>query len=234
MFASINVARAYSLHGLALTALCALGAPLSAHAQAVSACPASVKAEVAKAIQGAALLSQAEQLKTEAALYDKYKSCATIDAANLPTSDPFFVAAKQCGARVSYVGSVFYEEMPCCGYDPQRRSFACPVKVKQPFGFGASPLPGSREFTLHCVADAQGVFHPVGNDSVHLSDSTKPSPSWQFAVVANANDNLTLVQPMNQQARRARSILSWNLRPTDCNYQPIWGNVIDYQVRLDQ
>lgn len=238
MFASINVSRAYSLHGLALTlalaALCALGAPLPAHAQAVSACPASVKAEVVKAIQGVALLSQAEQLKTEAALYDKYKSCATIDAANLPTSDPFFVAAKQCGARVSYVGSIFYEEMPCCGYDPQRRSFACPVKVKQPFGFGASPLPGSREFTLHCVADAQGVFHPVGNDSVHLSDSTKPSPSWQFAVVANANDNLTLVQPMNQQARRARSILSWNLRPTDCNYQPIWGNVIDYQVRLDQ
>ena len=40
MFASINVARAYraySLHGLALTALCALGAPLPAHAQAFSA-----------------------------------------------------------------------------------------------------------------------------------------------------------------------------------------------------
>ncbi len=233
MFASINASRAYGLHGLALTALCALGAPLSAHAQAFSACPASVKAEVAKAIQGVALLSQAEQLKTEAALYDKYKSCATIDAANLPTSDAFFVAAKQCGARVSYVGSVFYEEMPCCGYDPQRRSFACPVKVKQPFGFGASPLPGSREFTLHCVADAQGVYHAVGSDSVHLSDS-RLAPSWQFAVVANANDNLPLVQPMNQQARRARSILSWNLRPTDCNYQPIWGNVIDYQVRLDQ
>jgi hypothetical protein len=193
-----------------------------------------VKAEVAKAIQGAALLSQAEQLKIEAALYDKYKVCATIDAANLPKSDPFHVAANQCGARVSYVGSIFYEEMPCCGYDPQRRTFACPVKVKQSFGFAASPLPGSREFTLHCVADAQGVYHPVGNDSVHLSDSPKLAPSWQFAVVANANDNLQLVQPMNQQARRARSILSWNLRPTDCNYQPIWGNVIDYQVRLDQ
>ena len=85
MFASINVARAYSLHGLALTNLCALGAPLSAHAQAVSACPASVKAEVAKAIQGAALLSQAEQLKTEAALYDKYKSCAAIGS-RMPTT----------------------------------------------------------------------------------------------------------------------------------------------------
>ena len=55
MFASMNVAPAYSLHGLALAALCALGAPTSAHAQAFSACPASVKAEVAKAIQGAAL-----------------------------------------------------------------------------------------------------------------------------------------------------------------------------------
>ena len=61
-------------------------------------------------------------------------------------------AARQCGAKVSYVGSLYYEEMPCCGYDPQRRAFACPVKIKQNFGFGASPLPGSREYVLHCVA----------------------------------------------------------------------------------
>jgi hypothetical protein len=39
---------------------------------------------------------------------------------------------------------------------------------------------------------------------------------------------------MSGQARRARSILSWNLRPTGCGYQPIWGNVVDYTIRLDQ
>ncbi len=50
-------------------------------------------------------------------------------------------------------GSLFYEEMSCCGYDPQRRSFACPIKVKQNFGFGPFPLTGSLEYVKHCVQD---------------------------------------------------------------------------------
>jgi hypothetical protein len=72
---------------------------------------------------------------------------------------------------VSNLGSIFYEEMSCCGYDPQRRQFACPVKIKQTFGFGGAPLPGSREHVLHCVADANGNLVPVGHDSVHLANA---------------------------------------------------------------
>ena len=60
------------------------------------------------------------------------------------------------------------------------------------------------------------------------------TPTWQFAVIANANNNLVLVQPMNNQTRRARSILSWGFQPTDCNFQPIWGNALYYRIRLDQ
>jgi len=226
------------LHGasrrwLILGALLALASPFSAHAQSGTACGASVKTDVVNQLAAAAKLSEAEQMKVQASLYDKYKSCGTIDGSQIPPTDPFFTSAKECGARVAYVGSLYYEEMSCCGYDPQRRTFACPVKIKQNFGFGPSPLSGSREYVLNCVADAAGVLQPVGDDSVHLSDSTL-APSWQFAVVANAVDNLTLVQPMNGQARKARSILSWNLRPTSCNYQPIWGDVLDYTIRLDQ
>ena len=216
-----------------LVAACAVAVPVVVSAQTTTACGEGVKAEVIKAVDAAASLSEGEQLKVEAQLYDKYKSCGTIDAAQVPAADPIFTAARQCGAKVSALGSLFYEEMSCCGYDPQRRTFACPVKVKQRFGFGGSPLPGSREHVLHCVAVAGGVLQPVGADSVHLSNSTL-APSWQFAVVANATDHLPLVQPMNGQARRARSILSWNLRPTGCNYQPIWGNALDYAIRLDQ
>ena len=53
-------------------------------------------------------------------------------------------------------------------------------------------------------------------------------------MIANANDNLFTVYPMNGQTRRARSILSWGLQPTGCNYLPIWGNALNYQIRLDQ
>jgi hypothetical protein len=217
----------------ALAAILALGAPLAAYAQSTTACDESVKEEVVKALEGSDKLSKVEQTKLQDTLYAKFKQCGSADSARLQPRDPFFVAARQCGAKVSHVGSIFFEEMPCCGYDPQRRTFACPVKIKQSLGFGGAPLPGSREYVLHCIADPAGVFRPVGSDSVHLSDS-KLDPSWQFAVVANAVDNLFLVQPMNGQARRARSILSWQLPPTDCDYQPIWGNAIDYTVRLDQ
>jgi hypothetical protein len=213
--------------------LVAIALPQVALAQDATACGSAVKSEVAKTLDAAALQGSAALLKAEAAVYEKYKSCGPADAIKVPTTDPIYVAARQCGARVSYLGSIFYEEMSCCGYDPQRRTFACPVKVKQTFGFGGAPLPGSREYVLNCVADAAGVFRPVGDDSVHLADSVF-APTWQFAVVANAVNNLNLVQPMNGAPRRARSILSWNLRPTGCDYQPIWGNALDYNIRLDQ
>ena len=59
-------------------------------------------------------------------------------------------------------------------------------------------------------------------------------PSWQFAVIAAASQNLQLVQPMNGATRRARSILSWGFEPTGCNFVPIWGNALNYRIRLDQ
>jgi hypothetical protein len=222
-----------TLKRILLASAIALCAPLMAHAQASTVCGPDIKTELAKALEGSEKLSAAEQTQLQASLYQKYKYCGTYDAAALPATDTFYTATRQCGAKVAFTGSLYYEEMSCCGYDPQRRTFACPVKIKQPFGFGAAPLPGSREYVYHCIADAAGVFQPVGDDSEHLANSVL-APTWQFAVVANANNNLQLVQPMSGAARRARSILSWNLRPTSCNYQPIWGNVLEYTVRLDQ
>ena len=86
----------------------------------------------------------------------------------------------------------------------------------------ASPTPG-------------GELRPVGHDSVHLANAIpSQAPTWQFAVITNANINLQLIQPMNGQTRRARSILSWAFTPTDCNFTPIWGNALNYRIRLDQ
>jgi hypothetical protein len=219
-----------TLHRLAALSLLA-GVAWSAQAQDNTVCGPEVKSAVAKQLDEVKNLPEAQQLEAQAKIYDQYKYCAQ-DGANLPPSDPFFRAVRQCGGRVPLLGSLYYEEMSCCGYDPQRRTFTCPVKVKQNFGFGAAPNPGSRLYTLHCVADTSGALRPVGHDSVHLADS-QAAPPWQFGVVANAVDNLQTVQPMNGQSRRARSILSWNLKPTGCEYQPIWGNAIDYRIRLD-
>lgn len=192
-------------------------------------CGAEVKQDVVKLLASA--VDDAAKLALEKEVYAKYQYCG--EGATAPSA--FVAAARQCGATVSNLGSIFFEEMSCVGYDPQRRQFAAPIKIKQIFGFGGAPLPGSREHVLHCVADAAGVLRPVGRDSVHLADATaNQPPTWQFAVITNANDNLQTIYPMNGLTRRARSILSWQLTPTDCNYVPIWGNALNYRIRLDQ
>lgn len=221
-----NLARQTTALGL----LAMMALPLAALGAENPTCGPEIKAAIVDELAAATKLSEQEQLDIQAKLYDAYSYCAK-DPVAVPNS--FIVAARQCGAKVGYTGSLYYEEMSCCGYDPQRRTFACPVKIKQSFGFGPAPNPGSREYVLHCVADAAGVLQPVGFDSVHLANSNA-APSWQFAVVANAIHNLPLVQPMNGATRRARSILSWSFQPTSCDYQPIWGNWLDYRIRLDQ
>jgi len=227
-------ARICSRFGSLLALPLLLGLPLAVHAQSTTACGPEAKEDVAKQLEAMANASVAEQQAMEAELYQKYLPCAGDAKLVLPT-DPFFVAARQCGAKVPILGSLFFEEMSCCGYDPQRRQFACPVKIKQRFGFGGAPLPGSREHVLHCVANAAGVLVPVGLGSVHLANEMwGQQPTWQFAVIASAYDNYGLLYPMNGATRRARSILSWAFPPTSCDYQPIWGNALDYRIRLDQ
>jgi len=234
---------------LALACVLVVSLPSAALAQVISpgplpvpvplppptACGPEVKEEVLKLFDGYDDLADDAKVALEASVYEKYQYCALQDLQLAPAPSSFFVAARECGAGVSNLGSLFYEEMPCAGYDPQRRQFAAPVKIKQTFGFGGAPLPGSREYVLHCVADPWGVLRPVGRDSVHLSNALPGNvPTWQFAVITNATENLQLIQPMNNQTRRAKSILSWQLPPTNCNYTPIWGNALNYRIRLDQ
>jgi hypothetical protein len=70
---------------------------------------------------------------------------------------------------------------------------------------------------------------------VHLANAiANQFPTWQFAVITNANENLQLVYPMDGTTRRAKSILSWAFTPTNCNFTPIWGNALNYRIRLDQ
>ena len=215
---------------IALGSLVALSLPTPGFAQTATNCTADIKEEVVAALSAVADADDNTKLAVEKELYAKYQYCIVIGQA-VPSA--LATAARQCGATISNLGSIFFEEMSCVGYDPQRRQFAAPIKIKQQFGFGGSPLPGSREYVLHCVADPAGVLRPVGIDSVHLSNSST-APTWQFAVIAAANQNLQLVQPMSGATRRARSILSWALPPTNCNYQPIWGNAVNYRIRLDQ
>lgn len=235
----------YSTVALAVIATTTL--PLAAQAQTSTFCGPEIKAQFVEKMEaiekqfGPDKVNEANgipeasesKLAAEASVYAQFSYCGK-DQPQPATA--FFNSVRQCAAtNVSgLTGSTFYEEMSCCGYDPQKRQFACPVRIKQNFGFGGSPFPGSREFVLSCVfSPAAGAFVPVALDSVHLSNSAA-QPSWMFGVVANAVANLGTVLPLNQATERARSILSWNAPPRNCNFKPIWGNAIEYRIRRDQ
>src|SRR5262245_40736473 len=180
--------------------------PAVTEAQDKPVCGPEVKTEIVQALANA---KPEEKQALENELYKKYQYCAQ-DAEYSQVPQSFFDAAGQCSARVSILGSTFFEDMSCCGYDPQRGLFACPVRIKQRFGFGPAPFPGSREHVLTCVQQPGGGFVPVARDSVHLADEIwGRQPTWQFAVVAQATQNLQTVLPRNGQTRLARSILSW-------------------------
>jgi hypothetical protein len=194
----------------------------------VELCGPEVKAEIAKILANDP--SQKDPLSKEAIsfqqeVYEKFSFCAE-DIANHPTPPP---RSGFC-ARTTLVGKLHYESMPCCGYDPQKKIFGCPVRIEQSTGFGP-PFSGSHEFVLTCV-DLGGGLQPVALDRVHLSDAVSGAPPWMFAVLADANEKLSS-QPLNGRTYRARSILSWNMAPTSCDYQAYWGHALDYQIRLD-
>ena len=198
-------------------------------AHAAPACGEDVKEAIVKQFiaSGWEKMNDEERLRFEKAVYSQYQPACAIQDGTVVSS------AAYCG-KTSYQGSTWFEQMTCCGYDPQRRMFSCPVTIKQRGGFGAAPLPGSREYVLNCVSNGT-TYLPVAVDSVHLANEIfNVSPPWQFAVIAAANQNLFLTQPMSGATRHARSILSWQFQPTDCNYRPIWGNVLDYAIRLNQ
>lgn len=220
-----------------IVALFALFGASAVHAQATQpVCGDEVKYAIAKLLASDATQkdpASEEAIALQKKVYAQYSYCATI-----PNVDIRIDKREFCSA-LSFVGNLGYERMPCCGYDPQKQLFGCPIRIERTYGFGA-PFVGSYEHVLTCVDFGWG-YVPVARDSVHLSDAVPVggSPPWQFAVIAKAYENLSSL-PLKGQVYRARSILSWAFTPTSCEPRtaisgnPVpWGNTLDYQIRLD-
>jgi hypothetical protein len=176
----------------------------------------------------AKVLADNDDVSIRREIEEKYGYCAK-EGAEIPRSE--MARYEYCG-RLAYAGSLHYERLRCCGYEPQKRLFNCPVEIRQPGGFGNSPVPGSYEYVLSCVV-LNGVWQPVALDRVHLANAQSGRPDWYTAVTAEAGGELAELA-LDGRTIRARSILSWNLTPKgDCEYQPVWGNVIEYRIRLD-
>ena len=124
---------------MALGTLLALSLPTSVYAQTTT-CGPEVKEEALASLAALVNVDDLQKVAREAELYKKYSFCLP-PTQTVPSA--LVAAARQCGATISQLGSIFFEVISCAGYEPHRRQFAVPVKIKQQFGFGGSPLPGS-------------------------------------------------------------------------------------------
>lgn len=186
-------------------------------------------------------------------LYAQYGNCAASDPGSAPgdvcastTASP---AATDSDERmlaaiinpswppyqiITNTGSTYYEAMTSCGYHPQKKQAACVIEIRQRFGFAGVPGggPGSFENVLFCVDLGAGLV-PINVGTVHVHDEAfGVQPRWYFAALIPANGALA-ARPLNGMTYAARAILSWAWAPNNCNFRPVWGNQIDFRIRLD-
>lgn len=155
-------------------------------------------------------------------------------------------AGSASAAAVS--GSVVFEEILACGFYPQETRLACTMEIKLTAGYGGLiGEVGSFEFVQFCVDwDDNDIFdagESVGQGIVHMHDGSRGAdPPWQYAVYRDIDppgglrttlEGESTTTKTSGPTRRARAILSWAAAPTGCDYSPVWGNVINFRIRLD-
>lgn len=147
-------------------------------------------------------------------------------------------------------GSVIFEELKACGFYPQETRLACVIEIKQQFGY-AGPVGalGSMEHVYFCIDwDNNGVFtqlESAGQGSVQMHDDPQavpPGPPWLYAVYRDfnpfggsrtSNTGVTSTTVSSAITVRVKATLSWFFAPTGCNYVPVWGNSLVFQIRMD-
>jgi hypothetical protein len=144
-------------------------------------------------------------------------------------------------------GSVAFEEIKACGFYPQETRLECAIEIKQKSGYGG-PVGafGSIEHVYYCVNYSGAAFASsdfVGEGILQIHDEAgAATPPWEYAVYrdfpllggfrttnAGANTTTTTTGP----TIRVRAILSWFNPVTSCTSTPIWGNVVDFNIRFD-
>lgn len=179
---------------------------------------------------------------TDSELEAKYGACRTAFTEPVCTAtgttvksagEAFSPTSEDVKTVINYNTS--YERMNGCGYHPQGEMVGCDVEIRQLGGYGAFPG-GTFEnvrFCLDCNRD--GIWDYTTLGFVHVTDNVAPAPvpPWFHLAYATTFDAPLLCTNNDGGQTNVRAILSWAARPTNCNYQPFWGNIINFTARRD-
>ena len=155
-------------------------------------------------------------------------SQASVSAANLTLGSEL---AAIIAALQNTQGDTTYERLTCAGYNPETRMLGGVVEMRQSSGYsGALCDPGSTEYVGFWLYYG-GAWHSLGMTHVQVHDLAGITPAHpvQYAVFRGVNVPEHLCQDIAGLPLRA--ILSWQTPPTDENYVPVWGNVLDTNIQ---
>ena len=160
------------------------------------------------------------------------------------------VQLQATSALATQSGSIVFGELKACGFYPQETRLACVIEIKQQLGYaGPVGAAGSMEHVYFCVDwDNNGTFtqlESAGQGSVQMHDETQPTsakPPWVYAVYRDfnpfggsrtSNSGTSATTVSSAPTFRVKATLSWAAAPTGCNYIPVWGNSLVFQIRMD-
>jgi len=133
-------------------------------------------------------------------------------------------------------GNTFFETLKCVGYYPQERRLEAVLTLNQRYGYGGT-LPGAFNGSMQYVSfyvdwNGDGNFddfsEAVCSSYVQVYDPGTHKPPICYAVYRD------IIPPKMQpegSVITVRAILSWNSKPTGPNFRPVWGNVVQCQIR---
>jgi hypothetical protein len=148
------------------------------------------------------------------------------------------LAESQFEPVLPIIGSTFYEELGCVGYQPQQRRLEAVVYVKQPSGYGTDICgAGTPEYVRFYLSfDGGATWQDQGMTSFqafNIPEGTDGGKRLEYAVT------LPVIVPTRfcffDPLIRVRAILSWNNPPpaNQPNWPPIWGEVRDATILLE-
>lgn len=131
-----------------------------------------------------------------------------------------------------------YEELTCVGLWPEKNLLEATLEVKLPFGFlGDKCSPGSYEYVRFCIDwNGDGNFGGPGEDigvaAVNVHDIPQVA-EHRLCYAVRLPFQPFLANCKQPYIVKLRAILSWEIVPTDCDFIPIWGNVLECWIQID-
>jgi hypothetical protein len=129
------------------------------------------------------------------------------------------------------IGDTTFEELTCVGYNPYSGMLGGVISVKLNSGYSGSLCDaGSTEYVGFWLY-YNGAWNALGTSQVQVHDLAGVSAGNPVEYAVFRGVNLPEYLCGDVTGLHLRAILSWQVPPTDPEFSPTWGNVVDTYIQ---